>query len=52
MLKINRVYYIKNFPVVFIGESDIKGEGFFRELGEPDTFFSYPIHKVRKHSYK
>jgi hypothetical protein len=49
MLKINKTYYIKGQAVVFLGESDVKGKGFFRELGEPNTFFSYSIYKVRKY---
>ena len=48
MLVIDRVYYINGEPVVFLGMSDVSGKGFFREAGEPDTFFSYPIYKVRK----
>jgi hypothetical protein len=49
MLKINKTYYIKGQAVVFLGESDVKGKGFFRELGNLDTFFSYSIYKVRKY---
>jgi hypothetical protein len=48
MLAINRIYYIKEKPVVFLGISDVKGIGFFREATNPDTFFSYLIYKVRK----
>jgi hypothetical protein len=48
MLVIDRIYYINGEPVVFLGMSDVKGIGFFHEVGEPDTFFSYSIYKVRK----
>jgi len=52
MLIINQTYYINEQAVVFLGKSDVKGKGFFRELENLDTFFSYSIRKTKKRKPK